>query len=66
MQNMVEQAGLPLEAVLPLATEVPARILGIADRKGKLAEGYDADVVVLSQRLAVERVFVGGRELCRP
>lgn len=62
VQNMVEQAGLPFEAVLPLATEVPARILGIDDRKGKLAGGYDADVVVLSPELAVERVFVKGRE----
>jgi N-acetylglucosamine-6-phosphate deacetylase len=64
VQNMVELAGLPLEAVLPLATEVPARILGIADRKGMLASGYDADVVVLSPEFAVERVFVRGRELC--
>lgn len=64
VQTMVELAGLPLEAVLPLATEVPARILGIADRKGKLADGYDADVVVLSPKLAVERVFVRGSERC--
>jgi len=63
VQCMVEQAGLPLETVLPFATEVPARILGIADRKGKLAGGYDADVVVLTPRLEVERVFVRGREL---
>jgi len=63
VQTMVEQAGLPLPAVLPLATEVPARILGVANRKGKLAEGYDADVVVLSPKLAVERVFVRGREM---
>jgi N-acetylglucosamine-6-phosphate deacetylase len=62
VQTMVEQAGLPLEAVLPLATEVPARILGLADRKGQLAEGYDADVVVLSPKLEIERVFVRGRE----
>jgi N-acetylglucosamine-6-phosphate deacetylase len=63
VQYMVEQAGLPLETVLPLATEIPARILGIADRKGKLAGGYDADVVVLTPQLEVERVFVRGREL---
>lgn len=62
VQTLVEQAALPLEAVLPLATEVPARILGL-DRKGRLAEGYDADVVVLSPKLAVERVFVKGREM---
>jgi N-acetylglucosamine-6-phosphate deacetylase len=63
VQCMVEQAGLPLETVLPLATEVPARILGIADRKGQLAGGYDADVIVLTPQLDVERVFVRGREL---
>jgi N-acetylglucosamine-6-phosphate deacetylase len=62
VQNLVETAGLPLETVLPLATEIPARILGIADRKGVLADGYDADVVVLSPQLAVERVLVRGRD----
>ena len=36
---------------MPLATEVPARILGVADRKGKIAPGYDADLVVLDETL---------------
>jgi N-acetylglucosamine-6-phosphate deacetylase len=63
VQNMVELAVLPLQMIVPLATEVPARILGIADRKGKIAPGYDADLVVLSDRLAVERVIVRGTDL---
>ena len=63
VQNMVELAGLPFEMVVPLATEVPARILGISDRKGKIAAGYDADLVVLSPKFDVERVFVRGHEL---
>jgi N-acetylglucosamine-6-phosphate deacetylase len=65
VKNMVGLAGLPLEMVLPLATEVPARILGVEGRKGKLAVGYDADVVVLSDRLEAEQVFVRGAELSR-
>jgi N-acetylglucosamine-6-phosphate deacetylase len=60
VQNMVELAGLPLETVLPMATEVPARILGIGDRKGRLDAGFDADVVVLSEKFDIERVFVRG------
>ena len=56
----MQLAGLPLETVIPLATEVPARILGLNDRKGKLRAGYDGDVVVLSPKFAVERVFVRG------
>jgi N-acetylglucosamine-6-phosphate deacetylase len=63
VQNMVELAGVPLESVLPLATEVPARILGISDRKGKLERGYDADLVILTPRFQVERVFARGREV---
>ena len=63
VQNMVELAGLPIETVLPLATEVPARILGIADRKGKLERGHDADVAVLTPRFEVERVFARGAEV---
>ncbi|HEX9986777.1 MAG TPA: N-acetylglucosamine-6-phosphate deacetylase [Thermoanaerobaculia bacterium] len=63
VQNMVELAGLPIESVLPLATEVPARILGVSDRKGRLDVGYDADVVVLNERLEVENVWVRGRML---
>ncbi len=63
VQNMVELAGMPLEKVIPLATEVPARILGVADRKGKLERGYDADVVLLSEKFEVERVFARGEEV---
>jgi N-acetylglucosamine-6-phosphate deacetylase len=66
VRNMVAQAGLPLEAVLPLATEVPAAVLGVADRKGKITDGYDADLVILSPELAADRVFVRGREALWP
>ncbi len=61
--NMVELAGLPIEIVLPLATSVPARILGIEDRKGAIRPGLDADLVLLSERLEVTRVFARGSEL---
>jgi len=63
VQNMVELAGLPIEKVIPLATEVPARILGVADRKGKLERGYDADVLVLSEKFEVDRVYARGEEV---
>ncbi len=63
VQNMVELAGLPIEMVLPLATEIPARILGVSDRKGKIAAGYDADLVTLTPKFEVPRVLVRGREI---
>jgi N-acetylglucosamine-6-phosphate deacetylase len=60
VKNMVELAGLPIEYVLPLATSVPAKIAGVSDRKGKIEIDYDADLVVLDERLEVERVVVRG------
>jgi len=63
VKNMVELAGLPIEYVLPLATSVPAKIAGLADRKGKIEVDYDADLVVLDERLETERVVVRGAQV---
>jgi N-acetylglucosamine-6-phosphate deacetylase len=63
VKNMVELAGLPIETVIPLATEVPARIAAVADRKGKIEHRYDADLVVMNERFEVERVWARGHEV---
>jgi N-acetylglucosamine-6-phosphate deacetylase len=63
VKNMIELAGLPLETVIPLATEIPARIAAVADRKGKIERRYDADVVALNERFQVERVWARGHEV---
>lgn len=65
VKNMIELAGLPLETVIPLATEVPARILKVADRKGRIERRYDADLVALDERFAVQRVWTRGVEVRR-
>lgn len=39
--------GLPLELLSFLMSAGPAAVLGLADRKGLLAPGYDADVVLV-------------------
>jgi N-acetylglucosamine-6-phosphate deacetylase len=63
VKNMIELAGLPVETVIPLATEVPARIAAVADRKGKIERRFDADLVAMSERFEVERVWIRGNEL---
>ena len=63
VKNMIELAGLPVETVIPLATEVPARIAAVSDRKGKIERRYDADLVALSERFEVERVWARGHAL---
>ena len=61
--NMVELAGLPLELIVPMVSETPARILGVSDRKGKIEVGFDADLVVISPQLTTDRVFARGVEV---
>ena len=41
-----KKRGLEIEKLIPLLTENPAKFLGLEDVKGKLEEGYDADIVV--------------------
>ncbi|HVT44194.1 MAG TPA: N-acetylglucosamine-6-phosphate deacetylase [Thermoanaerobaculia bacterium] len=61
--NMVELAGVPLEIVLPMATETPARIAGVGDRKGRIREGHEADLLVLSEKFEIRRMILHGKEL---
>jgi N-acetylglucosamine-6-phosphate deacetylase len=51
--------GVPLDAALRAAGEVPARVLRNT-RIGRLAIGLPADIVVLDDSLEIERVLVGG------
>jgi N-acetylglucosamine-6-phosphate deacetylase len=53
--------GLPLAAALTMAALTPARLLGLDDRIGRLAPGYSADLLHLTEALDVGGVWIGGR-----
>jgi N-acetylglucosamine-6-phosphate deacetylase len=55
--------GIPLAEAVRMATWNPARVLGIEGRKGTLAAGADADLVLLDDKLNVARVMVRGEWL---
>jgi N-acetylglucosamine-6-phosphate deacetylase len=61
VRNVMKWSGWPLADVLPLATSNPARVLGLEKKKGALAKGFDADIVLLDKELRVRDVFIGGR-----
>jgi N-acetylglucosamine-6-phosphate deacetylase len=61
LANVIRLCGFSLEEALPWVTETPARVLGLAGKKGILAPAADADVVVLNQDFEVQWVAVGGR-----
>lgn len=57
---MHQQAGLTIDDAVKMMTENPARVLGVADRKGKIAPGYDADLVVFDEDIKVSCVVCKG------
>lgn len=63
LRNVLRFTGRPLEEVLPSLTEVPARQIGAAGRKGKLEAGMDADFLVLDGALELQSTYVRGREV---
>ena len=63
LRNLVAFTGRPAEDVLPLLTENPAAALHIADRKGVIAPGMDADLVLLTSDLGIAGTVVGGERV---
>ena len=63
--NLLEFTGKPLEQILPLLTENPAKLIGVYDRIGSIEEGKEADVVVLDKDCQVIRTYSKGKEVYR-
>jgi N-acetylglucosamine-6-phosphate deacetylase len=63
VRNAITFLGVDLPTAVRLASTNPARITGLGDRKGRIAPGYDADLVLLDRDLNVSYTWVGG-EAC--
>ena len=62
VRTMVRQVGVPLHEAVAMASQTPAREIGMK-HKGRLAVELDADLVVLSPQLEVRQTVLGGREI---
>jgi N-acetylglucosamine-6-phosphate deacetylase len=61
VQNAVRFLGISIEDAVPISSTNAARLLGLGRRKGAIAPGLDADLLVLDDRLAVEATMISGR-----
>jgi len=61
VKNFMEFTGCSLPEAVRCATLNPARLLGIADRKGSLAVGKDADLVIFDEDFNVHYTILGGK-----
>src|SRR5919106_803836 len=62
VRMMAQHVGVPLHEAVTMATENPARAVGL-QAKGHLEIGADADFVVLSSELELVRTFSAGEEI---
>ncbi|MGO4733327.1 N-acetylglucosamine-6-phosphate deacetylase [Paenibacillus sp. 2KB_22] len=60
---LVQEVGLSLNTASRAASLTPARLLGIDHRTGSLAQGKQADIVLLNAELDIEGVWVKGRRV---
>jgi N-acetylglucosamine-6-phosphate deacetylase len=60
VRGAVRWLGLTFEEAIALATVNPARLLGLAGRKGSIAPGLDADLIVLDEDLRARATIVAG------
>ncbi len=63
LKILVEEAMVPFDAALNSCTINPARCLGVDDRKGRIAAGYDGDLVVLDDNYDVIQTYCRGKEM---
>lgn len=63
LRSLVAFTGRSVEELLPALTENPAKLIGVFGRKGSIADGKDADLVVLDGENRVNMVFCRGRML---
>ncbi len=61
IRTMVNDAEVPLEDAVRMASETPAHIMGVHDRKGALTRGKDADIIILDEKLKVRCVWQMGQ-----
>ena len=60
VKNVYENSNIPLYECVNCASLNPANAIGVADRKGSLDVGKDADIVIADCNLSVKKTIVRG------
>lgn len=61
VRTMTQMAGISLPDAVRMITHTPATIMDIADRKGSLAAGKDADIIIFDENITVHATMVHGK-----
>ena len=57
---MYRNSSIPLHECVNCASLNPAAAIGLADRKGSLEAGKDADIILCDEAFQVQKTIIGG------
>ena len=60
VRTMIQVAEIPFAQAIQMITSTPARILRIDERKGSLAIGKDADIVICDENINIKSTIIEG------
>jgi N-acetylglucosamine-6-phosphate deacetylase len=61
VRTMVKMADIPLIEAIRMISKTPATIMGVADRKGSLVAGKDADIVIFDDNINIQTTMINGK-----
>ena len=61
LKKLIAFTDCPLDVAIETVTRNPAKLLGLEDKKGSLAVGKDADLVLLDPDLSIHMTIVAGK-----
>jgi N-acetylglucosamine-6-phosphate deacetylase len=61
LNRLMQFTDCPLDVAIKTVTENPAKLLGLSDKKGFIAPGKDADLVLLDQDYSVHTTIIAGK-----
>lgn len=63
VRTIHQLADVPMREAVKMMSATPAKCIGIFDRKGSIAAGKDADLVLFDDQVSVSAVIVGGKRV---
>lgn len=63
VRTMMKRADVPLAEAVRMMTSTPARIMKVADKKGSLVEGKDADILIFDEDINIKLTMIKGKKV---
>jgi len=61
IRTMIKLANIPLLEAIQMITTTPADIVGVANKKGSLMPGKDADIVIFDDDITIQTTIIKGK-----